>query len=148
MTSIFRLAAARPVAHLGFTEDTSSQQGATQQAIAQRDIQVMVKPCFFALILLAGILNTGSFQVPCNVLYRLNHRRLNCPRALGPPMSPSRLGTKKLLALAQDVCDDAERSPSVNTWTPRSGKKPLAVLIGFMGATPAIMVIPLNQLRK
>ena len=31
-------------------------------------------------------------------------------------------------------------APAALRWTPKSGKEPLILLIGFMGATPAIMV--------
>jgi hypothetical protein len=34
---------------------------------------------------------------------------------------------------------DKESVPA-DGWTPKSGKKPLVVLVGFMGATPAVLV--------
>jgi hypothetical protein len=35
--------------------------------------------------------------------------------------------------------DGRSRSAAASTWTTKSGKKPLVILVGFMGATPAIM---------
>ena len=65
------------------------------------------------------------------------------PRGV-PLRCPSRPGScRRCLPRSCRLRASAESAPA--TWTPKSGKKPLVVLVGFMGATPAIMVSERTQ---
>ena len=92
-----------------------------------------------AVLALAGVAPASTFGLPPALRCAQQGARgrlvgRTCSAAVVP--FPLRRGSCRLRA-------SEEGAPG--TWTPKSGKKPLVVLVGFMGATPAIMVSERTQ---
>ena len=96
-----------------------------------------------ALVVLVDIVPSGSFVATLHPAL-LNSRPAVFDGYHGQTgtRSQARLALARVLHYHR-LRARAENSPAeraLDTWTPKSGKKPLVVLVGFMGATPTIMV--------
>ncbi len=87
------------------------------------------------VLVLAGIAPAGSFGV--SLVPRLVAPLLRCPPTAAE--RERRRVRQVRHALSPMMSADKESVPA-DGWTPKSGKKPLVVLVGFMGATPAVLV--------
>ena len=64
-----------------------------------------------------------------------------CGDPLQQVRAPSAYAPRRSQSVSRDSASPyMGAAPAAQRWAPKSGKKPLVLLIGFMGATPAIMV--------